>query len=395
MRLAAVELRVLDLCLVAPLETSGPRHGARPVVLVHVRCADGPDGWGECGALAEPTYTSEYASAAADVLAEHLVPRLLSGGALGEDDPVEAALARLAPVRGHPMAKAAIEMALLDAQLRAEERPLAAWLGAGALRVPAGATVSVGEVDAVLATVADALGAGYGRVKVKIAPGRDVKVLQAVRRAYPLLAVSADANGAYRLERPEHRRALLEIDELGLVALEQPLPADDLLGHAELAAALVTPVILDESVADAADLAAAIALGALDGLSVKPGRMGGILAAARAHDACLAAGLHCSIGGLFETGLARAAHLAVAALPGFDLPGDLGASDRYYAPDLCAPHVLEHGMLRVPEGPGIGRVPDPDLLAAVSTRVACGRAASGDVGPLSWSPAPKGRAASA
>ena len=395
MRLVAVELRFVILQLVSPLESSAARYAERPVVLVRVAAEDGSEGWGECGALAAPTYSAEYAEAAAAVLADHLVPRLLTGGPLADEDPIEDAMARLGAVRGHHMAKAAVEMALLDVVLRAEGRSLASYLGAQALRVPAGATVSLGTPEAVLAAVDQVVAAGYTRVKCKVAPGQDVAALRAVRRAHPLLAVSADANGSYRLERAEDRRALLRLDELGLRAIEQPLPANDLLGHAEIAEALVTPVLLDESIEDAADLTAALALGACDGVSIKPGRLGGIRAAARAHDACLAAGLHCSIGGLFETGLARGAHIALGALPGFDLPGDLGASDRYYAPDLCAPHVLDHSSLLVPDGPGIGRVPDPDRLAATTRRVATTRPGTGPSEPLTWTAAPGGRGGSA
>ena len=386
MHLAVVELHLVDLRLVAPLETSTGRRDRRPVVLVHLVADDGCEGWGECDALDEPTYTAEYAAGAAAVLAEHLVPRLLAGGSLADDDPVGAGLERLAAVRGHAMAKAALEMALLDLELRRSGLSLAAFLGASSAAVPAGATVSLGEPAAVAGAVDAALAAGYERIKVKVAPGRDVASLRELRRAHPRLALVADANGAYRLDEPAHRRALLEIDELGLLALEQPLRAGDLVGHAELAAALVTPIVLDESVEGPDDLDAALALGALDGLSVKPGRLGGILAARRAHDVCLAAGLHLCVGGMFETALARAAHLAVAALPGFDLPGDLGASDRYFAPDLSAPHVLIGGMLAVPDGPGIGRAPDPGALAAATRCVARWRAGEAP-GPLSWSAA--------
>lgn len=385
MRLFAVELRVCSFDLVHPLATSTTRHVERPVVLVRVLPQDGPEGWGECDALAEPTYTAEYAEGAATVLAEHLVPKLLAHEELDEDDPAADAVARLAPIRGHRMAKAAIEMAVLDAALRKSGRSLAEHLGAEHDSVPAGATVSIGDPDEVVAAVAQAVDAGYVRVKCKVAPGSDVEPLRAVRAAFPELAVVADANGAYCVEEREHRRTLQVLDELGLAAIEQPLAPADLPGHVELTAMLETPVLLDESVEDEADLAGAIALGALDGLVVKPGRLGGLRAARRAVARCRAAGLHLSLGGMLETGLARAAHLALAATAGFDLPGDLGASERYFVPDLTVPHVLHDGALAVPAGPGLGVRPDPVVLAKATRRVAFGTVGTTS-GPLSWTP---------
>ncbi len=334
-------------------------------MLVRLETDAGP-GWGECAALAAPSYTEEHADGAEQVLAQHLLPLLLEQGA--PDEGVESALDRLEVVRGHRMAKAAVEMALLDADLRASGRSLGARLGATSARVPAGATVGIGRPAAVLAEVAAAVGAGIRHVKCKIAPGADLALVEPVRETYPDLDLSVDANGAYRLGRREDLESLRALDRLGLTALEQPLAPDDLVGHGELSRLIETPVLLDESVPSLGALEAAIALGACDGVSLKPARLGGVLAARSAERRCAAARLHCSPGGMFETGLARAASLAVAALPGVDLPGDLGPSDRYFSPDLTEPIRLVDGELAVPTSPGIGAEPLEDVLEAATVR---------------------------
>ncbi len=385
--MSGIELRLCRLELFHQVATSQSAHASRPVVLVRVLCADGPEGWGECAALAEPTYTAEFATGAAELLAHFLVPELLQSPVLDDEDPAREAMARLARVRGHPMAKAAIEMAVLDAHLRARGQSLAAHLGATRPSVPAGATVSVGVPGEVVAAAQLVEAAGYRRLKCKVAPGRDVDSVRAVAEAFPHLVLSVDAHGAYDLGDKAHRRRLEMLDGLGLMAIEQPLRPDDLAGHAELARLLETPVLLDESVEDPGDLEAAIGLRALDGLSVKPGRLGGIGAACAATKVAVAAGLHVAIGGMFETGLARAAHLAVAALEGFDLPGDLGASDRYFVPDLTMPHELVDGELVVPDSPGLGRRPDPERLAATTQALAFGTTGPGAGEALNWTPA--------
>ena len=324
-------------------------------------------------ALAEPTYSEEDAEGAVAVLLDHLGPRVVAAPGPSEaPDAVaaaEAALEAMGPVRGHRMAKAAIEMAVLDAGLRAEGRSLAAALGASRERVVAGATVGLQPSTADLVAAAGrAVEAGYRRLKCKVAPGPSAAQVAAVRRELPGLEVAVDANGTYRLEDPDHLASLHLLDVLGLVALEQPLDPDDLLGLARLAGELDTLVLLDEAVRTPGQLEAAFALGAGDGLVVKPGPCGGVLTAARLARRCGALGWSCALGGMLETGLGRAASLAVAALPAFDLPGDLGGSDRYFARDLTEPHVAEAGELAVPSAPGVGRRPSPDALASLGAR---------------------------
>ena len=343
----AIELRRVRLPLVEPFRTSSGVQRDRVAVLVRA-FVDGAEGWGECAALEAPGYTSEYVDGAIEVLRRFLVPRVLAGEST-------------AAVRGHPMAKAALSTAVLDATLRLSGTSLAQSLGAVRDRVEVGVAVGIASsVDELLDVVARRVAEGYRRVKLKIQPGWDVEPVAAVRSRFGDVALSVDANGSYAGGDVAHLRRL---DEFGLVLVEQPLPADDLVGHAELARALRTPVCLDESISSAGDAAAAVALGACSVVNVKPGRVGGLAEAVAVHDVCAAAGVPVWCGGMLETGLGRAACLALAALPNFTLPADLSASERYYAEDLTEPFVLEDGCLRVPDGPGIGVSPRPDVLA--------------------------------
>ncbi|MFJ8818672.1 MULTISPECIES: o-succinylbenzoate synthase [Amycolatopsis] len=368
MKLTGVELRRIEMPLVAPFRTSFGTQTARDILLVRVE-TDEAVGWGECGALADPLYSPEYVDGAADVLRRFFVPALAAADHLDAT-----AVARvLAPFKGHRMAKAALEMAVLDAELRAEGRPLARELGAVRDRVPCGVSVGImGSVGELLDTVGGYLDAGYVRIKLKIQPGWDVEPVRAVRERFgDDVLLQVDANTAYTLADARH---LARLDPFGLLLIEQPLDEEDVLGHAELAKRLATPVCLDESIVSAKSAADAIALGACQVVNIKPGRVGGYLEARRVHDVCAANGVPVWCGGMLESGLGRAANVALAALPGFTLPGDTSASDRYYRTDITEPFVLSGGHLDVPAGPGIGVEPVPELLAEVTTateRVAC------------------------
>ena len=348
MRITGVELRRIRLPFLRPFRTALGVSSYREVVLVRLTTTES-EGWGECGALSDPLYTSEYAQAAAHVLREHLVPRLL---ARPEVD-AEGVASALDAVRGHPMAKAALEMAVLDAELTAAGVSLAERLGATADTVEAGVAVGiVGSVPELLDAVAAAVDEGYRRVKLKIAPGWDVEPVRAVRERFgDDLLLQADANAAYQ---PADAARLAGLDPFGLALIEQPLGADDLVGHAELARRIATPVCLDESITSAGVAASAIALGAAKVVNVKASRVGGYLEARRVHDVCRAAGVAVWCGGLFETGLARSANLALAALPGFTLPGDVSPPARYLAADIVDPLVANGRHLPVPRGPGVG-----------------------------------------
>lgn len=348
MGIDAVELRRVTLPLVEPFTTI---HGTeRERHLVVVRVLGEHEGWGECAALSSPTYTEEWVEGAALVLRDELVPRLLDGG-----------LGALDAVAGHPMAKASLEMAVLDAALRAAGRSLGEHLGATRRRVPSGIALGL---DASADDVDAAVAAGYRRVKLKVAPGHEDAV-RAVRALHPELPLQVDANGAYVGDTS----GLTRLDDLGLLLIEQPLAADDLLGHAALAPTLRTPLCLDESVSSRHSLELALAVHACRSVNLKPGRVGGLTVARAIHDRCVDAGIDLWCGGMLESGLGRAVNVALAALPGFTLPGDLAPSSRWFEEDLTEPVTMVDGHLEVPTAPGIGRTPLDDVLRRRTTSV--------------------------
>jgi O-succinylbenzoate synthase len=360
MKLSAIELRRIRMPLVSPFRTSFGTETERDVLLVRALTPE-TEGWGECVAMAEPLYSSEYVDAAHDVVKRHLLPRLFSVGEVAASDVAVV----LAPVKGHPMAKAALEMAVLDAELRARGVSFGEHLGAVRDAVDCGVSVGIHDsIPALLETVDGHVAEGYRRVKLKIEPGWDVEPVRSVRERHPDVPLQVDANTAYTLADARH---LAKLDAFDLLLIEQPLPEDEVLAHAELAKVVRTPICLDESITSARAAADAIALGACKIVNIKAGRVGGYLEARRVHDVCAAHGVPVWCGGMLETGLGRAANVALAALPNFTLPGDTSASDRYYRRDITDPFVLADGRLHVPEGPGLGLVPIPEVLDAVTT----------------------------
>jgi o-succinylbenzoate synthase len=364
-KLTGIELRRIAMPLRAPFRTSFGTETDRDILLVRAVTPDA-EGWGECVAMSEPLYSSEYVDGAAEVLRRFLIPALAPE--LAKDVDALRVGPALAPITGHRMAKAALETAVLDAQLRASGESFGRYLGATRDRVPCG--VSVGIMDSIpelLEAVGGYLAEGYVRIKLKIEPGWDLEPVRAVRERFgPEVLLQVDANAAYRLVNAQH---LAGLDAFGLLLIEQPLANDDLVQHAQLARLLSTPICLDESIESAAHAAAAISLGSCSIINIKPGRVGGYLEARRIHDLCQAHGIAVWCGGMLETGLGRAANVALAALPGFTLPGDTSGSRRYYATDVTEPFELTDGHLEVPSGPGLGVDPLPAVLDDVTTSV--------------------------
>lgn len=356
MRVEAVELVRFQLPFVSPFRTSfGVQHG-RDVVLVHV-IGDDTEGWGENVAGEEPLYSAEFVDASVLALRHHLVPRLFTGGDITPFD-----VGRLlAPVRGWEMAKAALEQAVLDGELRRQGVSMAAWLGGSRQRIAVGVSVGLHDhIDQTVAAVVRYLDQGYVRIKLKIEPGRDVDLVRAVRDAVgPDVLLQVDANAAYTLADARH---LARLDQFDLLLIEQPLAEHDLRQHAQLARQLATPLCLDESITSAQVAADAVALGACSIINIKPGRVGGLLEARRIHDLCQANGVPVWCGGMLETGVGRAANLALASLPGFTLPPDLSASSRYFTGDVTTPFELVDGFLEVPTGLGLGVAPRAEVL---------------------------------
>ncbi len=354
--LEEVELHRVSMPLVRPFETSFGRQYVRDVLLVRVRTGDG-EGWGECVAMTDPVYSSEYVEGVAEVLARYLAPALLGVRTLGARD-VGAALGF---VIGHRMAKAALETAVLDAQTRAAGVSFGEYFGAVRPEVECGVSVGIASsIDELLEEVASYRDAGYRRIKLKIKPGWDLEPVAAVRSLLgPDALLQVDANTAYTVDDIDHLRRL---DDFGLLLIEQPFVEEDIASHAALAAAIDTPVCLDESITSAELAVDAIARDATSIVNIKAGRVGGYLEAVRVHDVCRARDVPVWCGGMLETGVGRAANVALAALPGFTLPGDTSGSDRYFAEDLTESFVLVDGRLAVPTGPGSGVTVRDELL---------------------------------
>jgi O-succinylbenzoate synthase len=353
----SIRLYPIALTLVERLRTSFGEEPYKSAVLVALETDAGVVGWGESSAEMNPGYSYETVGTVQHVLSEFLFPALL-GKTLHSATEVPALLSA---VRGHPMAKHALEAAVWDALAKTNDQSLAA---AFAAHLPhehqprgyATVGVSIGiqpTVDATLQIIAKRLGQGYGRIKLKIQPGWDVELAHGVRQVYPDVTMMLDANSAYTLADTVH---LQQLDAFNLLMLEQPLGYTDIYEHSQLQPQLKTAICLDESIHSTNDLRLALALGACRILNLKPARVGGYTESLEVYKLCVAHNLPLWIGGLLETGVGRAANLAFASLPGVTLPCDISATDRYYNPDLTEPPFVlgAHSRIAAPTGPGIG-----------------------------------------
>jgi o-succinylbenzoate synthase len=362
MKILAVELRRIAMPLVDPLRTSFGVDAERDILLVRAITSES-EGWGECVSGADPLYSAEYVDGSQEVIERFLLPRLFAEA----DIDAATVASALHPIKGHRMAKAALEMAILDAELRTAGMSLAAYLGGVRDQVDCGVSIGIqDDIGRLLESVQRYVEQGYRRIKLKIEPGWDLDPVRAVRERFGEVALQVDANTAYTLADAQH---LARLDEFDLLLVEQPLDEEDVTGHAELAGQMRTPICLDESIVSAKAAADAIAMGACRIVNIKAGRVGGYLEARRVHDVCQSLGVPVWCGGMLETGLGRAANVALASLPNFTLPGDTSASSRYWAQDITEPFVLNEGRLAVPDGPGLGVTPIPDVLDEVTTSV--------------------------
>jgi O-succinylbenzoate synthase len=357
MVLERIGCHVVELPLVHPFRTSFGEERVRRALLVSVS-SGGLVGWGECVAASGPWYSYETVDTALSVI-KGAFPGLLRGK--GIERPGDVA-GLLSPVRGHPMAKAALEAAVWDLYGRALGKPLSELIGGVRDEVPVGVSIGIqGDVESLLERIAAFRGLGYRRIKLKIEPGWDVGVLERVREEFPDLPLSVDANGAYALD---DRELLGELDRFDLMMIEQPLWPGDLVGHARLAAELATPICLDESVDSPHRAWEALELSACRIINVKQGRVGGLSAALRIHELARDRDIPLWCGGMLETGIGRALNLALASLPGFVLPHDISATSRYYREDIAEPEFVlsERGTIAVPRGPGLGVEVVPERL---------------------------------
>ncbi|WP_411104230.1 o-succinylbenzoate synthase [Streptomyces sp. cmx-4-9] len=353
------ELMAVRLPLRRSFATSSHRKDHLDHILVRLTDREGVQGWGECASPSHPYYGPETFTSCWNALKDYFAP-VLVGESWDHPEELDAVWGR---IRGNLFARAALDTACWDIYAQRRNRSLASALGGSAEEVEVGVSLGIEEsLGALLDQVEDHVGQGYRRIKLKIAPGWDVAPVATVRERFPDTPLQVDANAAYS-STAEHRRVMRALDTMALQMIEQPFPADDLLAHAELQRELTTPVCLDESVTSAATAHTALGLGAAKIINIKVSRLGGLTEARRVHDLCARSGIPVWCGGMHEFGVGRAANLALAALPGFTLPGDISGSDRYFTADvLSSPITAAGGRVRVPSAPGLGVTVDRDAV---------------------------------
>jgi len=356
-------LREISMKLVAPFETSMDCADVRRIILVEAD-VDGVVGWGECVAGESPFYSPEYTDTAWPVLRDFLWP-LVKGKKFGAACEI---WDMLGAVRGHNMAKAALEAAVWDAEAKQKGVSLGKLIGGTREEIASGVSIGIKDsLDKLAATVSKELASGYQRIKIKIKPGKDLEPVRRLRQDFPRIKLMVDANSAYTLE---DLPLLKQLEGFYLMMIEQPLGWDDLYSHAALQKQLETPICLDECIHTEEQARAAIELGACKIINIKLGRVGGFTVARRIHDLCQRNDIPVWCGGMLEAGIGRAHNIALSTLPNFILPGDVTASKRYWAEDIIDPEVTvsPQGTIRVPSGPGIGYEPRRDLIEKLTVR---------------------------
>ncbi len=363
MKIEAITLREIRMPLVHFFETSFGRTTNRRILLLTLHC-DGIEGWGECVAGSNPDFSSEWIDSAWATIASHLAPMILGQ----EIRSAREAGVLMTRVRGHRMAKAAIENALWDLEAQWKQMPLWKLLGGTLQEIACGVSIGIQDsVEQLLEKIDIELAAGYRRIKVKVKPGWDLNILERVRSRWPDILLSCDANSAYTLDEVEHLR---KFDQFNLLMIEQPLWNDDIYYHARLQRQLRTAICLDESIRHARDAAFAVESGACRIVNIKVGRVGGHTEAKKIHDACQQANIPVWCGGMLESGVGRVHNIALSTLPNFRLPGDVSASKRYWKEDIIEPEVevTPKGTIHAPQGTGTGYTIRQDLIEKLTTR---------------------------
>ena len=356
-KIDGVDVRLIRLPLIEPFETSFGKIDSRLIFLVCLE-AEGLKGWGEVVAEEEPLYNYETVSTALHVIRDFLGPALLAEPLHGIDDLVK----RLYPFRGHNMAKAGLELAYMDLVAQASEQSMSALIGGELKRVAVGVSLGIQPaISRLLERVDKYLKLGYQRIKLKIKPGWDIDVVDEVRRKYPHILLSVDANAAYTFSDADHLKIL---DDFNLLMIEQPLQYDDLMDHARLQEMLKTSLCLDESIVNQRQARMALELDSCRIINIKVGRVGGYSEVLGIHDLCLGRNVPVWCGGMLESGIGRAHNIAIASLKGFSLPGDISASSRYFERDVISPEVTvdPDGTVAVPDRVGLGFDIDVDFI---------------------------------
>jgi len=363
MKIEAITLREIHMPLVHFFETSFGRTYARRIFLITAHC-EGVNGWGECTAGEDPFYSPEWLETAWPTIKHYLAPAVL-----GKTLPsARESVPLMERVRGHRMAKAAVENALWDAEARQKQQPLWKLLGGKQQEIACGVSIGIQDsAEQLLDKIQTELAAGYRRIKLKVKPGWDLKILERVRSRWPDIVLSCDANSAYRLDETEHLR---KFDQFNLLMLEQPLWDDDIYNHSRLQQQLRTSICLDEAIHHARDAAQAIETGACRIINIKVGRVGGFSEAKKIHDLCASQNIPVWCGGMLESGIGRAHNIALSTLPNFRLPGDVSASKRYWKEDVIDPEVevTPQGTIILRDEPGTGYRIREDLIEKLTVR---------------------------
>jgi O-succinylbenzoate synthase len=363
MKIETITIRELRMRLKAPYETSAGTEWDRRVLLVQVT-SEGLCGWGEVTVDQTPSFTSETTDTAWHILSDFLVPTVLGKTVSGGQDTGKL----MESVRGHEMARGALENAVWDIEAQRNGLPLGAQLGGTLEEIPCGVALGIQRnLDSLLNKISDEVEAGYQRIKLKIKPGHDVAIVKQVRRVFPDTALMVDGNSSYRLK---DAAVFQQLDDFELRMIEQPLWWDGILDHAKLQAQLRTPICLDESVRNLHLAREAIELKACRILNIKLGRVGGHSAAREIHNLCVESGIPAWCGGMLESGIGRAHNIAMSTLPGFVLPGDVSASQRYWNEDIIEPEVevTSNGTINVPKGVGLGYIVRQELVEKLTVR---------------------------
>jgi len=363
MKIEAITLREIQMPLVHFFETSFGRLYNRRIFLVTVHC-EGLNGWAECVAGEDPFYSSEWIESAWLTTAQYLAPNLIGK----EVSQGREGAFLLGKIRGHRMAKAALENALWDAEARVKQQPL--WKLLGGTRKEISCGVSIGIQDSpeqLVEKIQTEMAAGYRRIKLKVKPGWDINILEKVRSRWPDITLSVDANSAYTLDQTEHLR---KFDQFNLLMIEQPLWNDDIYYHSRLQKELRTSICLDESIENARDASCAVESGACRIINIKVGRVGGFTEAKKVHDVCQVNKVPVWCGGMLESGVGRAHNIALSTLENFRLPGDVSASKRYWKEDIVEPEVevSREGLITIRDEPGTGYRIREDLIEKLTVK---------------------------
>jgi O-succinylbenzoate synthase len=362
MQIEEIVLYRIELPLLHFFETSFERLYTKSAILVEIK-SEGLSGWGECVADKDPFYSSEDITTSWHILEDYLIPEI-SG------TPCEQWINSSGPgksIRGHRMAKASVISALWDLEARARDLPLWKFMGGIRKKIPCGVSIGIQDTEEqLLGNIAEELDSGYRRIKIKIKPGWDLKILETIRGEYPDIPLMVDANSAYTISDMD---LFIEMEQFDLLMIEQPLYSDDIYEHRKLQEKLTTPVCLDESIRHLRDARTAVEIEACRIINIKQGRVGGPGEAVLIHDFCRDAGIPVWCGGMLETGIGRAHNIALSTLENFSLPGDISASKRYFREDIVDPPIEtdRQGYMTPSPDPGIGHQPVPVRISKIAS----------------------------